>query len=271
MDPKEIKEAVGDAVRNLGEAGKKRGMTTTLPLALGRLQSRGAIRRVSVNGRLDNQRYAYVTWSSNPPALTPMSFEDACSRFAGLFFDWIGPASFDEFRRVSGLGVQAAKGAVADLDLVAIREGSDLLIRHKDLDAFATFVPPREPCYRLVGSMDGITHLRRDVASLLEESDLGRPMMGERGARAIGSVVDLSSHAIFDRGRLVGLWEYDPGTQSIAWCSFVPPSDALLREVARTEAYVRDELGDARSFSLDSPESRAPRIEAVRAAQLVPV
>jgi len=30
------------------------------------------------------------------------------------------------------------------------------------------------------------------------------------------------------------------------------------------EAYVRDQLGDARSFSLDSSASRRPRIEAIR-------
>ena len=35
--------------------------------------------------------------------------------------------------------------------------------------------------------------------------------------------------------------------------------------VKSTEAFVRDELGDARSFSLDSPESRRPRVEALRA------
>jgi hypothetical protein len=36
--------------------------------------------------------------------------------------------------------------------------------------------------------------------------------------------------------------------------------------VARAEQYVREGLGDARSFSLDSPKSRAPRIEALRKA-----
>jgi hypothetical protein len=40
---------------------------------------------------------------------------------------------------------------------------------------------------------------------------------------------------------------------------------AAVREcVARMETYVRDQLGDARSFSLDSPKSRAPRIAAIR-------
>jgi hypothetical protein len=32
------------------------------------------------------------------------------------------------------------------------------------------------------------------------------------------------------------------------------------------EEFVRGELGDARSFSLDSPKSRVPRIQALRAA-----
>ena len=39
---------------------------------------------------------------------------------------------------------------------------------------------------------------------------------------------------------------------------------ALDAAVKKTEAYVRDQLGDARSFSLDSPKSRAPKIEALR-------
>jgi len=38
----------------------------------------------------------------------------------------------------------------------------------------------------------------------------------------------------------------------------------LAAAVKQTESYVRDELGDARSFSLDSPKSRVTRIEALR-------
>lgn len=39
---------------------------------------------------------------------------------------------------------------------------------------------------------------------------------------------------------------------------------ALEAAVKETEAYGRDELGDARSFSLDSPKSRAPKIATLR-------
>ena len=69
-------------------------------------------------------------------------------------------------------------------------------------------------------------------------------------------------------GRIVGLWEYDPEREDIAWTSFVRPDAALRAEVERTATMIREHLGDARSFSLDSldsPESRKPRIAALRA------
>ncbi|HRK23138.1 MAG TPA: crosslink repair DNA glycosylase YcaQ family protein, partial [Fimbriimonadaceae bacterium] len=46
LDPKEIKDRVGDAVRSLGDEGKKRGMQTTLPRAREFLQTAG------LNGRV---------------------------------------------------------------------------------------------------------------------------------------------------------------------------------------------------------------------------
>ena len=46
---------------------------------------------------------------------------------------------------------------------------------------------------------------------------------------------------------MVGLWEYDSSTSSIAWVAFVKEDKALQEVVARTELYVREQLGDARS------------------------
>jgi hypothetical protein len=80
----------------------------------------------------------------------------------------------------------------------------------------------------------------------------------------MGGLSDLPDHAILDRGRLIGLWEFDPGSDSIVWATFTPGDKALEAEVKRTETYVREQLGDARSFSLDTPQSRLPRIAALR-------
>jgi len=262
-DPSALKEAVGDAIRHLGAEGKKRGLTTTLPLALGRLQSLGEIRRQPVNGRLDQQRYAYVRWPDNPLKGFGLSQEEAYTELARLYFRWIGPASMAHFQWFSGLGAKASKAAVAPLDLVPVEETS-LLAFPDDLEALIDFQVPTEPEYALVSGLDSIALHRREVASMLDQVDLTRKMTGSRGVFDIGGLQDLSSNAILDRGRIVGLWEFEVASQSIVWWSFVTPDTALREAVARTEAFVRDQLGDARSFSLDSPESRKPLIAALR-------
>ena len=117
----------------------------------------------------------------------------------------------------------------------------------------------------LVSSIDSISQHRRDLTSLLSSADRRQPLL-VKDVKAGGGLYDLPSHAILDRGRVVGLWEYDPETSSIAWCSFGPKDKAMADAVKKTEAYVRDQLSDARSFSLDSPKSRVPRILAIRAS-----
>src|SRR5206468_4091002 len=85
MDPEAIREATGKASRNLGEEGKKKGVTTTLPLALGRLQARGELRRGPVTGRLDQQRYKYVRWTPSPLAKYAKSLGEAYTELARRF------------------------------------------------------------------------------------------------------------------------------------------------------------------------------------------
>ena len=81
-----------------------------------------------------------------------------------------------------------------------------------------------------------------------------------------GDVQDKSNHKILDRGRIVGEWVFDPEAGAIAWMSSEPRTRALEVAVSKMEAFIREDLGDARSFSLDSPKSRIPRIQALRKA-----
>jgi len=263
-DPEELRSATGKASRSLGEEGKKKGLTTTLPLALGRLQADGEIRRVPTNGRLDQQRYRYTLWRPSPLASFNTPLEEAYVELARMFFSWIGPATAAEFQAFAALGVKATLAALEPLKLVPLEEGDERLMlpdRHLELQ---TFRVPNDPQYALVSSLDGILLLRRDIKSLLAPEDLKRTVTGEKGREVAGGLKDLPSHAILDRGRLVGLWEYDPETQSIAWSAFIKPNAELKNAVRRTEEFVRSDLGDARAFSLDSPKSRAPRIKALR-------
>ncbi|MCW2642322.1 MAG: hypothetical protein JWP76_4628 [Dactylosporangium sp.] len=260
LDPARLKDRLGDAVRNLGEEGRKRGQSTTLPAALGLLQAAGEIRRVPVNGRLDQQRYGYVRWSA---PRTGRDDEAARAELARLYFRWIGPASLANFRWFSAFTVAAAKAAVADLGLVDV--GGGLLLPPDLVDEYEACRMPAQPGYALLAGTDALILLRRDHRSLLDDGDVER---ATPGGKPLVGLSDLPDHPIVDRGRVVGLWQYDPAEEHIVWWSFGPVDDeaALRAAVSRTEEYVRDQLGDARSFSLDSPRSRAPRLAALRAA-----
>src|SRR5581483_947178 len=259
LDPEGLREATGGAVRNLGPEGAKKGVTTTLPLALGELQRRGEIRRLPVNGRLDQQRYRYALWKPNPLANFNPAQEEVHSELARRYFRWIGPATLAEFQWFSGLGVKAAKAAVAPLGLASF-DGQRLMFAD-DLDALRCWTAPKKPSYALVSSLDALFLLRRNLQDTVHADDWKRifPPNG---------LTDLPSNAIVDRGRLVGLWEYDPQSESIAWLAFGRQDKALEVAVKSTEAWIREQLGDVRSFSLDSPKSRAPRIEAIRGGRL---
>jgi DNA glycosylase AlkZ-like len=234
LDPEALRTKVGTAARNLGADGAKKGLTTTLPVALGLLQSAGEIRRIPVNGRLDQQRYRYAAWKCSVNG----SFTDLARRY----FGWIGPTPLSDFQTFSALGVKAAKAAIEPLHLVDVGEGALLL--PEDHEAFVKFQAPKRPQYALVSSLDGIGSLGPD----LEDGDSG-----------------LRGHAILDRGRLIGRWEFDTATGSIAWALSGGNTDkALEKAVHAMEAFVRDDLGDARAFGLDTPKSRVPRIEALR-------
>jgi hypothetical protein len=229
LDPESLRTKVGSA-RNLGADGAKKGLTTTLPVALGLLQSTGEIRRVPVNGRIDQQRYRYTAWK----CAINGSFTDLARRY----FSWICPVPLAEFQTFAGLGVKAVKAAVDPLKLVDVGEGR--LMLPEDHEAFAKFQPPKSSQYALVSSLDIL-----------------------KG----GAASDLPGHRILDRGQLIGRWEFDTATGTIAWALFDRrPDKALEKKVREMEAFVRDDLGDARSFSLDSPKNREPRIEALRKA-----
>jgi len=266
MEVEEIREGVGNAARSLGEEGKKKGVTTTLPLALGMLQSAGEIRRVPVKGRLDQQRYKYVLWRPNPMAKFKMSIDEVSVELARRYFSWIGPASLEEFQWFSALGVKACKTACEPLKLEQFAPGDARLMLPEQRAKFESFKVPKQAQYALTSSIDGLSLLRRDLAGMCEAVDLQRKWFVDKGWEAGSGLMDLPSHGIFDRGRLVGLWEYDTATESIAWMSFIEKNKDLEKAVKTTETYVREQLGDARSFSLDSPKSRAPRVEALRKA-----
>jgi len=235
-------------VREFGPEGVKKGMATTLPVALGKLQEEGQIRRISMNGRLDQQRYRYTRWLPNPLAQFKLSSEEAQTELARRYFTWIGPATLSEFQWFSALGVKAAKAAIAPLGLVSLDEGDERMIFPADRDALRAFKIPKKPAYALVATIDGLTLLRRAIAELLDEKDLERKMFTEKGLVAGSGLADLPSHGIFDRGRLIGLWSMTcPANRWRGRHSPHPTPRSRKRWHARRISCVRNSAMHARS------------------------
>jgi hypothetical protein len=262
LSPADLKTRLGDKVRSLGEEGKKKGLTTTLPLALGLLQMEGRIRRKPANGRLDTQKYDYELWK--PPVANVPDEAETGRELARLFFTWTGAAPLKDFRTFSAFTVKRAHLALEQADIVPFGPESDLLALPGSYEEFEAFQMPQRPAYTLVGNLDSYLHYRRSGTFWLHEEDFGRMLPTEKGVAASSELMELWSHPILDRGRLIGLWEFDGENGKIVWTTWVPADDALRAAVDATERYIREELGDARSFSLDSPASRRPRLEVLR-------
>ena len=261
LDPRQLKDELGDSVRNLGEEGKKKGAATTLPTALGILQADGRIRRVPANGRLDQQRYAYEPWGLRPSTL---SDEDIRAELIRRYLGWTGGASFKQSQWFSGFTVVQSKVAFAAVGAVEVPTaagGDPLWMLPDDVERLAAFQEPAEEQIQLLAGTDSLVLLRRNAGELLAAEDQDKRALGSLALQA-----DLPDHPILDRGRIIGLWQYDPGRERIAAWGFTAPTPAVTRRIAEVEAWIKEDLGDFRAFSLDSPASRQKRIDALLAS-----
>ncbi|PQZ86725.1 hypothetical protein CQ018_18705 [Arthrobacter sp. MYb227] len=255
MDPRQLREVLGGAVRTMGEEGKKKGSSTTLPAALGLLQADGRIRRVPVNGRLDQQRYSYTLWDL--PS-TGANDEELRARMVQRFLGWTGGATLGQLRWFTAFTVAQSKAALSAVGATPMNTaaGEELWMMPQDLSKLAKFVIPAEEDIQLLAGSDSLVLLRRNSADLFDE--VGRGAVTGMSGSALAA--DLSDHPILDRGRIIGLWQYDPENARIAWWTFAPVTPAVKEKIALVEAWIAEDLGDFRSFSLDSPKSRAKNI-----------
>lgn len=264
LDPRRLKDELGDSVRNLGEEGKKKGATTTLPTALGILQADGRIRRVPAGGRLDQQRYAYEPWGLRPSEL---SDEEVRAELIRRYLGWTGGATFKQSQWFTGFTVAQSKAALADVGAVevptatAVAGGAPLWMLPDDVELLAAFEEPAEEQIQLLAGSDSLVLLRRNAAELLAEEDQDKPALG-----ALALQADLPDHPILDRGRIIGLWQYDRARERIAAWVFGTSTPAVARRIAEVEAWIKEDLGDFRAYSLDSPASRQKRIDALLAS-----
>jgi len=254
----EIKKGLGDKVRSFGEEGKKRGISTDLPGVISRLQTTGQIRRIPVNGRLDNEKNLYEVWNDNPLLGSEPSLEELHAELAHQFFSWIGPATLEEFQWFSKLPAGKSKAAFTDAALISLEDS--YWATPEDADSFEDFRIPSEPDVKLLHCLDNIALLTRCLPLLIDSTDSELTFEGSRLSDSKG-FGDPPCHMISDRGRLIGFWLFDHANQRIVYKSWAGDKQLIEKAIIESENRIKEQLGDFRSFSLDSPKSRQPRIQ----------
>jgi len=275
-----LRRALPDGVvRSFGEKGKKLGLSSTLPPALRVLEFAGKVERTLDGGRLDTERYLWRATARSPydGARVP---DDAAARHAALaaiFFRQAGPATVAELCGWSGIGMRAAAAAAARLPLARVAVDGwtpDALVFEDDLPALRAAVPGAASVSFLAFE-DGYLAWRGGPALLVDPRHHGRPVAvwgqtsGKRGA-TLGEARHLAGRSLLVGEHLAGLWEYDPDAGAIVWATFdpLPGARRAAVEAAADDAgrFIRDDLGHARSFSLDTDDEVRARAAAIRRA-----
>lgn len=272
LDPNALRKTLPDeAIRSLGDAGRKVGLSSTLPPALRRLEYDGRVERRLADGRLDSERYLWAATDDNPFDGVDVADAAALHRhFAARWFRWSGLGTADAFAAWAGLGKRDARAAVEELDLVPVEvEGreDDWLA---DPEALSAASEATVSGGALLPFEDNLIHLQDSPALLTdpEHLDLEVPSWGRRGRVPLGTAKHLAFRAVVADGRLAGFWDFDPDGGEVVVGFFTDPSPAARDEIqTRAVALSRllaEDLGHGRSFSLDNDDTLRRRVAEIR-------
>jgi hypothetical protein len=243
-------------IRNLGEAGRKLGDTTTLPVALRELQVEGRALRVPADGRWDSERFVYRL--SQPPEHVEDGELDG--QLAQRFFTWAGPATLEEFAWWANLGTKAARAAISKLGLEPVRVAG-----WSDEAWQFPGAPKAEAAgLKVLPFRDSFLYFRRNLAVFLDARCQKVELLDfNNKLKPLSRQQTLHHHAIVLDGRLIGAWEYDPENEDIAWTVW-EEGRGVKRAVEEAAAFIREELGDLAFYALDAGRARRMRIESLR-------
>lgn len=231
-----------NSIEDLGEAGKRLGITSTLTAALKLLHAQGNVLRTNAEGRLDGKTHLYRRWPKEIDTTPPPDLDRA---LAARFLSWSAPTTTDDFAWWAGIGKRAAKEAMGPLRVDDIA------------------LPPhrRDDNILLLPFRDNLFGLHRGLEPFVEDDDAE---VMDTGGRAIpASEAEMLHHnAIVAGGVLRGIWEFD-GYQIVAKVFGKPPR-GLDVAVAEMETFIREQLGDHKYYAFDSGATRKRRVEFVR-------
>jgi hypothetical protein len=275
-----LKKALPEGtVRSLGEQGKKLGISSTLPPSLRVLEFDGAIERTPEDARLDHQDYLWRVPAQNPFASAKLP-GDAAARHAALariFAEQAGPVTAHHFACWSGLNKTQSAAAFEKAGLVPVAvEGyaDDAFVREEDLPELTK--ADRSEAVSFLSFEDGFLTLHGGPGLMADPKHHGLNVesWGAMGkATTLGDAKHLATRTIVVGETLAGYWEYDLDTKRVVAATFdaAPPARAkAIREGADALAgFITDQMGHAKSFSLDNDKEIRKRLGIVKTLKVV--
>lgn len=261
-----IRKAFSGDIPSFGDAGKKVGLSSPLPLALRLLELAGKIERTLDGGRLDTERYLWRRTTGKLPA-PARDHEAQLARVVDAFLGFAGPATLAQLSAWSGHPQRDLKAVLARLDAaeVAVETLGAAYVRRADL---ATRPPPPRGTALLALEDNYLNNHGVAVVTDPRHHAFEIDLWGGTGKPApLGKANHMLSRSIVVDGLIAGFWEVDPRSAGAVWHTFEPapaPLAKALDELAATTArFLLDELGHARVGTLDTMDdvqSRADRI-----------
>jgi len=266
MTPDAIRKAFKGDIPSFGDAGKKVGLSSPLPLALRLLEFAGKIERSLEGGRLDSERYLWRKTAGKLGAAAK-DHDQRVANVIDAFLGFAGPATLAQLSAWSGRAQRDLKTAMGKLDAVAVSvEGlGEAYVQPADLKA----KPPAPRGTALVAFEDNylVNHGLAAVTDPKHHAIEADIWGSGKGPEALGKADHVLSRSIVIDGLIAGFWEVDPRTAGAVWHTFEPAPKALARELdertADTAKFLLDEFGHAKVFSLDTMDdvqTRADRI-----------
>jgi hypothetical protein len=230
------------SIADLGDAGKRLGISSTLQAALKLLQAEGRVLRTTEDRRLDGRTHLYRRWPKDIVATQPPDLDRA---LAVRFLAWAAPATVDDFAWWAGIGKRVAKETMSPLRVDDVR------------------LPPgrRDGEIVLLPFRDNLFGLHRALEPFVEDEDAEVMDTGGRAVKAKDAEM-LHHNAILAGGVLHGIWEFDG--ERIVVKLFGKPPRGLDAAIAEMETFIREQLGDHKYYAFDTGATRAKRVEFLR-------
>lgn len=276
LTPEALRQALPEgSVRSLGEKGKNLGMSSPLPTALRYLEFEGKLERTLEGGRLDSERYQWRVPAKNPlaGAKVPASEVERNAAVARRFFASAGPATLKDLANWAGLAQKDARAAMDRLPLAPVTVdglADEAFALEEDLPALRAPAPAAKSLSMLPFE-DNFIALHGGPGLFVDPAHRGRsiPVWGTTRGTTLGEATHMSMRALVEGDRIAGLWEYDPDEKRVVFGTFAPLSPAR-RKAAQALAddlgrFLREELGHAKSFVLDTDTALRERARLVKA------